>query len=379
MHSRASILIVDDEPYNLDYLEQELEDFECRTRKASSGRQALEAIRDDAPDLILLDIMMPEVDGFQVLSQLKDSETLRDIPVIVISAMDDMESVARGIRMGAEDYLPKPFDPLLLCARVGACLERKRLRDQELLYLHRISEELAWAWEVQSGFLPSKLPVMRGWQFSATLKPSRETSGDFYDLIPLPDGRLGILIADVSDKGIGAALFMVLSRTLVRIHAAQGEEPARVLRTTNRHILTDIHTSQFITLFYGILDPETGSMVYGSAGHTPAYIVPADNGRTVHTMPCTGMPLGILDDQYWEQRTVQLAKGDLLFLYTDGLTEAQSAQGEFFGAARLLEALRASSRRSAPEIEQALLAQLDDFTGGAVQSDDVAFVLTKRT
>jgi len=378
MRNRTSILIVDDEPYNLDYLEQELEDFDCETRRATRGQEALEAVRDDAPDLLLLDIMMPGMDGFQVLAQLKDSQRWREIPVIVISAMDDMESVARGIRMGAEDYLPKPFDPLLLRARVSACLERKRLRDQELVYLHRISEELAWAWEVQSGFLPSTLPVIPGWEFSATLKPSRETSGDFYDLMPLPEGRLGILIADVSDKGIGAALFMVLSRTLIRTHAAQGEEPAQVLGTTNRHILRDIHTSQFVTLFYGILDPRTGSLIYSSAGHTPAYIICASAGQKVHTLPCTGMPLGILQDQAWQQRTVQLAKGDLLFVYTDGLTEAQSEQGEFLGTSRLLHALRASSQLSASAIEHAVLAQLDEFTSGASQSDDVAFAIAKR-
>jgi len=378
MHKRASILIVDDEPYNLDYLEQELEDFDCEPRRATRGPEALEAMREEAPDLVLLDIMMPEMDGFQVLAQLKDNKRLRDIPVIVISAVDDMESIARGIRMGAEDYLPKPFDPLLLRARVSACLERKRLRDQELVYLHRIGEELAWAWEVQSGFLPSTLPSIPGWQFSATLKPSRETSGDFYDLMPLPEGRLGILIADVSDKGIGAALFMVLSRTLIRIHAAQGQEPAQVLGTTNRHILSDIHTSQFVTLFYGVLDPRTGSLVYSSAGHTPAYIVRACAGQEIHMMPCTGMPLGILHDQDWLQHTVQLAKGDLLVVYTDGLTEAQSEQGEFFGVGRLLDVLRAGSQRSTSDIEHAVLAQLDDFTGGAVQSDDVAFVLVKR-
>jgi sigma-B regulation protein RsbU (phosphoserine phosphatase) len=378
MHHRASILIVDDEPYNLDYLEQELEDFNCETRRATRGREALDAVREDAPDLVLLDIMMPEMDGFQVLEQLKDSSKLRDIPVIVISAMDDMESVARGIRMGAEDYLPKPFDHLLLRARVSACLERKRLRDQELVYLRRIQEELAWAWEVQSGFLPSTLPSIPGWQFSARIRPSRETSGDFYDLMPLPEGRLGMLIADVSDKGIGAALFMVLSRTLIRIHAAQGDEPARVLRTTNRHILSDIHTSQFVTLFYGILDPQTGSLIYSSAGHTPAYVIGVSAGHKLQTLPCTGMPLGILQDQAWQQRTVQLAKGDLLFAYTDGLTEAQGQEGKFFGVGRLIDVLQASAHRSASAIEHAVLAQLDEFTGGAVQSDDVAFVIAKR-
>ncbi len=378
MQKQPSILIVDDEPYNLDYLEQELEDFDCETRRAMSGQQALEAVRADGPDLLLLDVMMPGMDGFQVLAQLKDSEELRDIPVIIVSAMDDVESVARGIRMGAEDYLPKPFDPQLLHARISACLERKRLRDQESIYLHRINEELAWAWKVQSGFLPSPLPALPGWQLSATLKPSRETSGDFFDLIPLPDGRLGILVADVSDKGMGAALFMVLSRTLLRMYAVHAGEPAAVLRAGNEHILSDIHTDQFVTVFYGILDPQSGSLVYSSAGHTPAYVVPASAGRRTCTLACTGMPLGILRDQDWAQQVTNLEVGDLLFVFTDGLTEAEGQQGEFFGTSRLLETLHGAAGHPAADVERAVLSRLEEFTGGVAQSDDVTLVLTLR-
>jgi len=378
MHKPASILIVDDEPFNLDYLEQELQDLHLQTRRAGNGRQALTAVAAEPPDLLLLDIMMPEMDGFEVLAHLKGQETLRDIPVIVISAVDDADSIAKGIRMGAEDYLPKPFDALLLRARISACLERKRLRDQELLHLRRINEELAWAWEVQSGFLPAPLPDIPGWQFAAHLKPSRETSGDFFDLISLADGRLGILVADVSDKGMGAALFMVLSRTLIRLHAAQAHQPAAVLGAANRHILNDIHTNQFVTVFYGILDPLTGSLVYSSAGHTPAYIVPDTRGEPVLALRRTGMPLGVLYEQDWEQESVELPRGDLLFVYTDGLTDAQNEQAEFFGATRLLNVLGAHAGEPTPDIQDAVLRCLEEFTGGAPQSDDITLVIASR-
>ncbi|UCC76732.1 MAG: response regulator, partial [Anaerolineales bacterium] len=163
MDERARVLIVDDEPFNIDYLEQELEDLDCETASAGNGREALELVAADAPDLILLDIMMPQMDGFQVLAQLKSDQALRDIPVIVISALDDMGSVVKGIEMGADDYLPKPFDPVLLKARMSACLEKKRLRDREVQYLRRINEELDLAWRVQSGFLPDDVPQLPGW------------------------------------------------------------------------------------------------------------------------------------------------------------------------------------------------------------------------
>lgn len=379
MNERPRILIVDDEPFNVDYLEQELEDLDCETVSAQDGREALEQVAVETPDVILLDIMMPEMDGFQVLSHLKANETLRDIPVIVISALDDIDSVVKGIKMGAEDYLPKPFEPVLLQARIGACLEKKRLRDREVLYLQRINQELDLAWQVQAGFLPDALPEIPGWQLAATLQPSRETSGDFYDLILLPNGQLGILIADVVDKGMGAALFMVLSRTLIRTYAVQPHtRPDSVLRTANRRILMDINTEQFVTAFYGILDPSTGELTYGNAGHDPPYLLSAQNDGAVQTLRRTGPPLGILEDMTWEQKTVRLAPGDTLLLYTDGVTDAEDATGTFFGRDRLLEVAQINLGRSAQEMQAALLTEVHEFVGEAPQFDDIALVVIVR-
>jgi sigma-B regulation protein RsbU (phosphoserine phosphatase) len=379
MDERARILIVDDEPLNVDYLEQELEDLDCKTASAQNGREALEQIAVEAPDAILLDIMMPEMDGFQVLSHLKADKTSRDIPVIVISALDDMESIVKGIELGAEDYLPKPFDPVLLKARIGASLEKKRLRDREVQYLQRINEELALAWRVQSGFLPEDLPDIPGWQLAATLKPSRETSGDYYDVIPLPDGRLGILVADVSDKGLGAALLMVLSRTLIRTYASQYyTEPNSVLAAANQRILRDIHTDQFVTVFYGILDSASATLCYCNAGHNPPYLVRAQKGNVVQALRRTGIPLGIFEDATWEQMEVQLEPGDMLILYTDGITEAQNAQEQFFGEEQLLEVAQAQLGRSAQDVQDALMARVHEFMGNAPQFDDITLAVAVR-
>lgn len=379
MDERARVLIVDDEPFNIDYLEQELEDLDCETVSAGDGREALELVAADAPDLILLDIMMPQMDGFQVLARLKSDQALRDIPVIVISALDDMGSVVKGIEMGAEDYLPKPFDPVLLKARMSACLEKKRLRDREVQYLRRINEELDLAWRVQSGFLPDDVPQLPGWQLAAALEPSRETSGDFFDLIALPDGGLGILVADVADKGMGAALFMVLARTLIRTYAAEyHSEPDSLFAAVNRRILSDINTSQFVTAFYGILDPLTGTLTYCNAGHDPPYLFGPGRSPAVRELKATGMPLGILEDVSWEQKVVQLAPGDMLVLYTDGLTEAQDAQQQFFGRARLLEVARANMGRSAQDVLDVLMAQVQRFAGQAPQFDDITLEVVVR-
>jgi len=379
MDERARVLIVDDEPFNIDYLEQELEDLDCETASAGDGREALKLVAADAPDLILLDIMMPQMDGFQVLARLKSDQALRDIPVIVISALDDMGSVVKGIEMGAEDYLPKPFDAVLLKARMSACLEKKRLRDREVQYLRRINEELDLAWRVQSGFLPDDVPQLPGWQLAAALEPSRETSGDFFDLIALPSGGLAILVADVADKGMGAALFMVLARTLIRTYAAEyHSKPDSLFAAVNRRILTDINTSQFVTAFYGVLDPATGTLSYCNAGHDPPYLLSPAKSPAVRELKATGMPLGILEDASWEQKAVELAPGDMLVLYTDGVTEAQDAGQQFFGRARLLEVARANMGRSAQDVLDALMAQVQRFAGQAPQFDDITLEVVVR-
>ena len=210
MNTVSKILIVDDEPFNVDYLEQELEGLDCEVISASNGQEALEKVRDAAPDLVLLDIMMPVMDGFTVLSQLKAEAATRDIPVVIISASNDLKSVVKGIQMWAEDYLPKPFEPTLLHARVSSSLEKKRLHDLRALYLKSLERELEIAREIQMSFLPTELPTIEGWEVAAYFKAAREVAGDFYDAITLPDDQFVFNVGDVCGKGIGAALCMPL-------------------------------------------------------------------------------------------------------------------------------------------------------------------------
>lgn len=385
MDRRPTILIVDDEPFNVDYLEQELEDIECETISAENGREALDKVLNQLPDLILLDIMMPEIDGFEVLTHLKEDERLREIPVIVISALDDTSSVVKGIEMGAEDYLSKPFDPVLLYARVNACLEKKRIRDREAQVRRQLDQELAQAWQVQSGFLPRELPDLPGWQFSATLQPSSQTSGDFYDLIPLPNDKLGILIADVEGKGVGAGLSMVLSRTLIRTFAVQYHaRPDTVLEAANERILADLTTNQAVTVFYGILDVATGTLTYCNAGHCPPYLCRKQDASNpsgtseIEMLPQIGTPLGVRQDATWDRRAIRINPGETLVLYTDGLTDAQDSRQRPFGEERLLETVGAQAGNSASKIQDALMAQMSAFVGDAPQLDDIALTILVR-
>jgi len=164
---KPKILIVDDEPFNVDYLKQELEDLNCDAVAAINGQEALDKVESESPDLILLDIMMPVMDGFEVLAHLKANPSWRDIPVIVISANNNLQSVVKGIELGADDYLPKPFEPTLLHARISSSLEKKQLRDLQRLYLQGLERELDIGRQIQMSFLPSELPKVDGWEIAA--------------------------------------------------------------------------------------------------------------------------------------------------------------------------------------------------------------------
>jgi serine phosphatase RsbU (regulator of sigma subunit) len=277
-----------------------------------------------------------------------------------------------------------------LAAQVASALHRARVHAQTL-DKQRVEHELALAWDIQRSFLPDHLPDIPGWQLAATLKPAWETSGDFYDVIPLPTGQWGLLIADVAGKGMAAAMVMALSRTLIRTYAVQYEnQPRLVLGAANRRILEDTQSDLFVTVFYGVLDPATGTLTYASAGHNPPYLLgPRDTGPP-RTMPRTGMALGVLDDVVWEQEVGQIAPGDTLTLYTDGVTDAQNGQHEFFGDGRMLDVLRASmdvqpdrapptGRGShAQRLQDALMTEIRTFVGDARQFDDITLLVVFR-
>jgi hypothetical protein len=245
--------------------------------------------------------------------------------------------------------------------------------------LYRMEQELSLAGQIQASFLPTDLPQVPGWQITAALEPARQTAGDFYDLIPLPNGRLGILIADVADKGMGAALYMALCRTLLRTYALEyHNRPDFVMKVTNRRILMDTDVTMFVTVFYGILDPATGKLVYCNAGHNPPLLVRASSSAPVETLTRTGMALGALPALSWERAQAYIAPRDQLILYTDGVTDAQDASGAFFGQDRLVEEVGAHAGCRAREMEEHLLQSVLAFAGEAAQFDDITLLIASR-
>ena len=383
--SKGDVLIVDDTPANLRLLSQMLIEHGFQVRPVPDGALALAAVQVEPPDLILLDIRMPEMSGYEVCERLKADGKTADIPIIFISALDAVQDKIKAFSTGGVDYVTKPFRIEEVLARVETHLALRKLQKRLQDANRRMERELTLAADVQAGFMPRTLPDLAGWDMAVALKPARETSGDFYDIYQLPAGRLGIVVADVVDKGVGAALFMALSWSLLRTRAAEyPDQPVRVFDAVNHCIQHDTSVLPFVTVFYGVLDPAAGKLRYCNAGHCPAYLFRAGEPQRVEALAAPGAALGLIDGMSWAEKTVQLAAGDLLVLYTDGITEARSEREELFGSERLLASVRAclaTANRlelSARLVQDAILADVLQFAGNAPQSDDIALAVLRR-
>jgi sigma-B regulation protein RsbU (phosphoserine phosphatase) len=383
----ARLLVVDDNEdnrYTL-ILRLQIEGYEDVTT-AEDGEQALELIRQQEFDLILLDVMMPKVDGYQVLSQLKADHRLHDLPVIMISALNEINSVVRCIELGADDYLPKPFDPILLKARVGASLEKKRLRNEIRAHLARIEDELASARQLQLGMVPSRFPEPSAqWPFEifAVMEPAREVGGDLYDFFEIDNDTLCFVVGDVSGKGVASALFMARAKNVIRLLARllrspNGSQaaPADIVAAVNRELAQDNAGMMFMTLFLGVLNIATGEVRFTNAGHNPPYFL--SNGSVTAVTACKGRALGVREDSTYQSGMLQLWPGDALYLYTDGVTETTNRNDELFAEARLEEVLRAATSSRPVDLIKAVMSAVQLFADGAPQSDDITALAIRR-
>jgi serine phosphatase RsbU (regulator of sigma subunit) len=396
------VLIVDDSLTNRLVLDNYVKALGYKPVMAVDGVEALEQIGKESPDLVLLDIIMPRMDGYEVLSKLKSDEATRDIPVIMISGIDEMESVVRCIQQGAEDYLPRPINTTLLKARAGASLEKKRLRDEEkrktvelALALEQLKEateriraEVEHIAAIQRALLPLKLPIIAGLEIAASYETFDQAGGDLYDFISIsapsgsstgnPSGPWGILVADASGHGPAAAVLTAMVNTLLRSYPGTPKGPAEVLSHLNRHLSAKSLESSFVTAFFGIFDPMTLQMVYALAGHDPPLRKAIQSGSIERFADVDGLPLGVMDDTDFAEQTVQLQPGDMLCLYTDGITEATSPLDKPFGLAGIQTCFSASQTSASDVIEQ-ILAGLRAHEAGTRPHDDQTMVALRVT
>jgi len=376
------VLAVDDTPENLDVVKGILA-RDYTVKAAINGQMALKIVEKAPPDLILLDIMMPGLSGYEVCEQLKANPATRDIPVIFLTAMEQTTDEAKGFGLGAADYITKPVNPPILEARVKTHLALKQSMDELQAAFgiikqqkDRMQEELNVGHTIQMSMLPQAFPAFPDrteFDLHALLKPAREVGGDFYDFFLLDDDRICLVVGDVSGKGVPAALFMAVSQTMIKTAAKGDASPASIVTRVNDALSADNPTSMFVTLFLAILDFHSGCFSYCNAGHNPPYIVHADGGLICLNQR-HGVVMGAMEGLAYGESEGKLQEGDALFMFTDGVTEAMDTEGQLYGEARLEQLLEGVDRSGAKPLTGAVLGSVERFAQGAEQSDDITIL-----
>jgi serine phosphatase RsbU (regulator of sigma subunit) len=377
---KSRILVVDDTPANIKILADLLrKDYLLSV--ATSGADALEiAGSQDPPDLVLLDIMMPEMDGYEVCQRLKADPRTRDVPVIFVTAMSEVDDETRGFSLGAVDYITKPIRPPIVRARVAAHLELALARSTLAAQNQVLRDSLAMAAHVQRSLLPKTPPSLPGLEVAGRMIPCDDVGGDYLDFLTAGEfaGRgFGIAVGDVSGHGPAAALLMTAARACLRMRAARPGSLGEVVTDMNRHLVTDLgDIGRFMTFF--LLEVRSDTVAWVSAGHEPALLVDPDAGSITDVVG-DGPVLGLAGDMTFREHQAPFREpGQFVALCTDGITEAWNNSGERFGRERLKESLLRHASQPAASILEGVMHDVLDFRGPAPQKDDLTLVVLKR-
>ncbi len=371
------VLVVDDDITNLKMAGHILSRQNMRVTALKSGAALLEFVKTNQPDLILLDVMMPGMDGFETMELLKkQTEPGKEIPVIFLTADENRESETRGLQLGAMDFIRKPFVPEVLVLRVQHTIELVRLQRRLIQENKRITSELAMASRIQLAMMPGVSSPFKDrpeLEIDASMDPVREVGGDFYDFFFVDDDHLCLVIGDVSGKGMPAALFMMASKILLADNAKMGKSPARILEDTNAAIYANNREDMFVTVWVGILELSTGRLTAANAGHEYPVLQNLE-GRFELIKNRHGVMVGIFPDRRYEEYTLRLSPGTKLFIYTDGITESTSESDEFFGPVRLLDALNRNAAGAPRQVLSGVRQAIAEFSRGSSQADDMTMM-----
>jgi phosphoserine phosphatase RsbU/P len=376
LSSPKLILIVDDTPVNLGVILGALKDF-YKTKIATNGERALAlASADEKPDLILLDVMMPGMDGYEVCCRLKADPATCEIPVIFLTGQTSVEDETRGFEVGGVDYVHKPFSPAVVKARVRSHILLREARAQLAEQLHAINNELELARQIQLSILPHSLPQLPGLDMAARFLPMTSVAGDFYDFIQIDNTHLGMLMADVSGHGLPSALIASMLQVALTAQVGHSSEPAKVLRGLNR-ALCGKFTDNFVTAAYVYVDLEKNLMRYAGAGHPPVLQFRNATGKAAQVLQ-NGLILGMFEEATYEVLELALEPGDRHILYTDGILEAANPAEELYGADRFMRFMEANKSLAADPFADAFLAEIANWTGPSAdqgQQDDITLLL----
>jgi sigma-B regulation protein RsbU (phosphoserine phosphatase) len=382
---KQRILVVDDERFNINILVDLLkEDYQMMVAK--NGEQALKAASSaQQPDLILLDVMMPGMDGYEVCRRLKANPETRDVPVIFVSAMSEDTDETSGLEAGGADYLTKPISPAIVKARIKTQLTiRAQFHDLAKAYKliesqrNRMKKELNVGRDIQLSMVPRDFPTRPEFNLHALLEPAREVGGDFYDCFLVDDEHLCFCVGDVSDKGVASALFMAMAKTMLKSRAKSDPSTASIVAHANDELSQNNDASMFVTLFVGILNFHTGQLLSTNAGHNPPLLRRAD-GKVEWLDRRDGPIVGAMDGLLYREGSIQLNAGDELLLYTDGVTEAKNEANQLFGDPRLFDFFAAQGELSVVERVESVKQAVVDFEGEADRADDITIMSIQLT
>ncbi|MGB6383077.1 MAG: SpoIIE family protein phosphatase [Syntrophobacteria bacterium] len=368
------ILLVDDNPTNLQVLFQTLEGRGYNLLVAKDGETAISIAIKALPELILLDIMMPGIDGYEVCRRLKNDPTTKEIPIIFLSALGETKDKVRGLDLGAVDYISKPFQAEEVIARVNTHITIYRLRREVQAQKDALERELEVVAKVQYDLLPKRLPEIKGMKLSAYYKTSRYAGGDYYDIIELPDERWGFMVADAEGHSTPAAVRMAMTCALLRGYPGAASDPDEVLKDLNKTLCKVVGMS-FITAIFAIYDGRDNSLRIVKAGHMDPLLYRPSKGETVE-IPCEGTyAMGI--EQYDEVPVteIRLQSGDRLLFYTDGFSERFNPEGEMYGLERLSQQLSKDHGGNPKEILDTIVDDAERFAKGLPADDDQALLL----
>jgi serine phosphatase RsbU (regulator of sigma subunit) len=369
------LLLVDDAPANIQIANSILKDT-YKIRIATNGAKALElANQFPPPDLILLDVMMPEMDGFQVCSRLKAEANTRDIPVIFLTGQTEIDDETKGFEVGAVDYIHKPLSPAIVKARVHTHLVLRGVREQLASQLSSIRREMETAREIQLSILPREIPVVEGLDIAARYIPMTAVAGDFYDFIRIDEKRIGILVADVSGHGMPAALISSMLKIALSAQTGCAADPARVLAGLNQALCGKFQ-GHFVTAVYILVDTEKQSLCYAGAGHPPLILREQSAGLTREFLE-NGLFLGFFPDATYSAVEIPFSEGDWGVLYTDGIVETTNLSDEQFGVDRFKLFLQNNHDLSAGKFVDGLLDEVSrwsDRASGRESEDDVTLL-----
>lgn len=378
------IMVVDDEPdlqmLILQKFRKKIHNDDYEFYFAENGMEALNVLNETKDiSLILSDINMPKMDGLTLLQKLQEVEEAA-LKTVIVSAYGDMENIRTAMNRGAFDFVTKPIDFTDLETTIERGLKeilymRDNLKQKNLL--SAVQQDLDTASRIQQKILPQDFPAFpdrKEFEIYAEMHTAKEVGGDFYDFFFLDEKHLGFVIGDVSGKGVPASIYMAVSRTMLKAIASQLHDPAECLQTVNSMLIPESDLTTFVTVFYGVLNTETGLIKYCNGGHNLPYHVKED-GSVVQVENTEGLLLGKIEPIQFQTKEIQLKPGEKLFLYTDGLTEAMNEKDELYEDERVEEYLRTHSKDSDGKLLRGIIVDTLKFMNKAHQSDDITLLV----